>query len=201
MQKTLFIITFLASIFIMAGGGLTALAQVEAPQNNTEAGIRMESKILVTYFSHSGNTKSMAEQIQSIVGGDLFEIKTVTPYPDEYRPTTEVAKKEQESNARPELTAKVKQMASYDMIFLGFPNWWGTMPMPLFTFLEEYDFSGKKIALFCTHEGSRLGRSENDLKRLAPQASILKGFEVRGSRVDSARPQLQSWLKELGFSQ
>lgn len=205
MRSPILIITLLMTAFILAGSGRTALAQADGSlSNNTKAGNQMDStksKILVAYFSHSGNTKTVAEQIQSIVGGDIFEIKTVTPYPDEYRPTTEVAKKEQQDNARPALTAKVEQMAYYDVILLGFPNWWGTMPMPLFTFLEQYDFSGKKIALFCTHEGSRLGRSEDDFGRLAPRAEIMKGFEIRGSRVDSARPQLQSWLKDLGFSQ
>ncbi len=110
-----------------------------------------------------------------------------------------MAQKEQKDNHRPELAAKVDSLADYEVIFLGFPNWWGTMPMALFTFLEQYDFSGKIIIPFCTHEGSRLGRSVDDITRLAPRATILAGFEIRGSRTGSARPALSEWLEHLDF--
>jgi flavodoxin len=156
-------------------------------------------KILVAYFSWGGNTRLIANQIHQSVGGDIFEIKTVTPYPTQYTPTTEVAKREQQADARPILAARVNNMDSYDVIFLGYPNWWGTIPMALFTFLEQYDFSGKTIIPFCTHEGSALGRSVSDITKLAPQATVLEGLAVRGGRVggDSARDAVTQWLNRL----
>jgi flavodoxin len=102
-------------------------------------------KILIACFSWSGNTRVVAGQIQKTVGGDLFEIKTAKAYPKDYRECIDVAKKEQQANARPELSAKVENMDAYNIIFVGYPNWWGTLPMPLFTFFESYDFKGKTI--------------------------------------------------------
>ncbi len=119
-----------------------------------------EEKCLIAYFSRAGNnyvsgnivnlpignTEVVAKMIQEIIGGDLFRIDPVNSYPDDYTETTEVAEKELHDNARPELSSHVENMDSYNVIFLGYPNWWGTMPMPVFTFLEEYDFSGKTIS-------------------------------------------------------
>lgn len=153
-------------------------------------------KILVAYFSWGGNTREIAEQIHRQVGGDLFEIKTVKAYPTDYRPTTDVAKQEQVDNARPALATKVPNMADYDVVILGYPNWWGTLPMPLFTFLEAYDFSGKTILPFCTHEGSEQGRSVTDLKRLCPGATVQDGLAIRGSRARRAQLEVTDWLKE-----
>jgi flavodoxin len=127
-----------------------------------------EEKCLIAYYSREGNnyvsgsivnlpignTEVIAKMIQEMTEGDLFRIDTVNSYPEDYTETTEVAKKELDDNARPELSNNVKNMDSYNVIFLGYPIWWRTMPMALFTFLEEYDFSGKTIIPFCTHEGS-----------------------------------------------
>ena len=96
-------------------------------------------------------------------------------------------KREQQNDERPQLATEIPDMASYDVVFLGYPNWWGAMPMPCFTFLEKYDFSGKTIIPFCTHEGSRLGRSVRDITRLCPKSTVLEGLAVRGSSVKSAR--------------
>lgn len=101
-----------------------------------------------------GNTEVIAKKIQGFIGGDLFEIDTIKPYPSDYDETTRVAKDELRLNARPELTVKVKNMDDYDVIYLGYPNWWNTFPMAVFTFLESYDFTGKTIILFCIHECS-----------------------------------------------
>jgi flavodoxin len=156
-------------------------------------------KILVAYFSWGGNTRIIANQIHQSVGGDIFEIKTVTPYPKDYSPTTEVAKREQQANARPVLSAQVNNMDSYDIIFLGYPNWWGTIPMAMFTFLEQYDFSGKTIIPFCTHEGSALGRSVSDITKLSPRATVLEGLAIRGGRVNrgSTQDEVNEWLRRL----
>jgi flavodoxin len=112
-----------------------------------------------------GNTEVIVRKIQALTRSDLFQIQTVQPYPEDYTETTRVSKDELRQNARPELTETVAAMASYDVIYLGYPNWWGTMPMAVFTFLESYDFSGKTIVPYCTHEGSGMGSSEQDIKK------------------------------------
>jgi len=119
-----------------------------------------------------GNTEIAAKMIQTITGGDLFRIETATPYPKDYTETTRVAQKEKSSNARPGLVGKVSGMDTYDVIFPGYPNWWRTMPMAVFTFLESYDFSKKTILPFCTHEGSGMGHSEKDIAKTLPDATV-----------------------------
>jgi flavodoxin len=141
-----------------------------------------------------GNTEVAARMIQEITGGDLFEIRTVKDYPIDYDETTRVAMSEKKSNARPELATHVDDMNQYDTIILGYPNWWGTFPMAVFTFLEEYDFAEKTILPFCTHEGSGLGTSERDIQRLCPTANVEKGLAIRGGSVHSAANALRTWL-------
>jgi len=156
-------------------------------------------KVLVAYFSHTGNTREIANQIHEKVGGDTVEIVTVKPYPTDYDTVVDQAKREQEADFRPELATKVKNMDSYDVIFVGYPIWWGTMPMAVFSFLEGYDFSGKTIVPFCTHEGSNLGQSISDIKKLCPQSNILDGHAFRGSNVKNAQNDLSEWLRKLGM--
>lgn len=156
--------------------------------------------ILVAYFSHSGNTQVIANQIYESVGGDIFEIVTVDPYPTNYNAVVNLAKQEQKNDYRPKPATKVENMDSYDVIFVGYPNWWATMPMALFTFLEEYNFSGKTIIPFCTHEGSGLGRSERDIKKLCPNSNVLGGLAIRGSSVYKAQNDVSEWLNKLGIS-
>lgn len=157
-------------------------------------------KVLIVYFSRSGNTRQLAGQIHNRVGGDMVELKTVTPYPQDYDAVVDMARQEQKSNARPQISTELPGLEAYRTVFIGFPNWWGTMPMPLFTLLEKYDLGARNVIPFCTHEGSRFGRSESDLRRLCPQAHILKGFEVRGSRVASAQNDVDAWLRGLGMT-
>ncbi|WP_316859582.1 flavodoxin [uncultured Cohaesibacter sp.] len=166
-----------------------------------------QSKILVTYYSRTGNTRAVAEQVRKLTGADIFELKTTHSYPAEYRATTDQAKREQQENFRPTLTGTVSNMADYDVIFVGYPNWWATMPMAFFTFLESYDFAGKTIVPFCTHEGSRLGRSVEDLETLCPDATILSGLALRGAsdgRIVTTSADAQNavsdWIAELGIS-
>ncbi len=157
------------------------------------------SKILVAYFSHSGNTKVIAEQIHKLAGGDIFEIKTVHQYPQDYNAVVKEAREEVDSNSRPELASSVENMAAYDIIILGYPNWWNTMPMGVFTFLEQYDFSGKTIVPFCTHEGSRLGNSVRDIAKLCPQAKVMEGLAIRGGTVTKAQADVADWLRKLAI--
>lgn len=156
-------------------------------------------KILVAYFSHTGNTQTMANMINKRVGGDLFRIETVNPYPEDHKKVVDQAAEEQKNNARPKLATHVKDMDSYDVIFVGYPNWWGTLPMAVFTFLEEYDFSGKTIIPFSTHNGSVMGRSERDIAKLCPNSTLLDGLAVRGSSVNNAQNDVDEWLKKIGI--
>ena len=135
-------------------------------------------KILVAYFSWSGNARALAGQIAAEIGGDLFEIKTVKTYPETYNECIAVARDEQNNNARPALSGGVIAMAQYGTVFLCYPNWWGTLPMGVFTFLESYDFSGKTMYPLITHGGSRFGRSLEDIKKLCPQALIGEGLSI-----------------------
>jgi flavodoxin len=144
-----------------------------------------------------GNTEVIAKKIQSLTGCDLFQIETVKAYPMDYTETTRVSKDELRANARPELMDRVTDMASYEVIYLGYPNWWGTMPMAVFTFLESFDFSGKSIVPYCTHEGSGLGNSERDIKKLCPSAKVLSGLAIKGSTVGRADNDVANWLKKL----
>lgn len=158
---------------------------------------RGEKKVLIAYFSHSGNTRAIANQIHSRVGGDLFELQAADAYPAEYRACLDRAKTEQQSGVRPALSKEVSDMGSYDVVFIGYPNWWGTIPMPLFTFFERYDFSGKTLVPFCTHGGGGLGRSAQDIRRLAPNAAILEGLSIRGGSAGSAQDEISTWLDRI----
>jgi flavodoxin len=154
---------------------------------------------LSAYFSHSGNTRVIAYQIHKSVGGDIFEIVPVDMYPSDYDEVVEQARKELNKEYRPRLKTKVENIDSYNVVFVGYPCWWGTIPMPVATFLSEYDFSGKTIVPFCTHEGSSLGRSVMDIKKLCPQSTILDGLAVRGSDVKNAQNEVSEWLREIGM--
>lgn len=158
-----------------------------------------ENDILVTYFSHSGNTRVIANRIHESVGGDAFEIVAVDPYPRDYDAVVEQARKELDEDYRPQLKTKVENMGSYNVIFVGYPNWWGTIPMPVATFLSEYDFSGKTIVPFCTNEGSGMGRSVSDIKELCQQSTVLDGLPIRGSYVRNAQNEVSGWLRKIGM--
>ena len=171
-------------------------------------------KCLIAFFSRKGqnfvggrivdlkigNTEIIANMIQKEVGGELFHIESVTVYPKDYGETTEVARNELRSKSRPKLTGQVEDMESYDVIFLGYPNWWGTMPMPVYTFLESYDFCGKIIVPFCTHEGSGMGHSEQDIIKACPKATVLEGIAIHGASASSAAPRVSSWIDKLEIS-
>lgn len=170
----------------------------QAQTNQTQVQMT-DKKILIAYFSHSGNTREVAGQIQALTGGDLFEVKTLRQYSTNYNTVLQEAREEQDNDVRPELSVSIDNWADYDMVILGYPNWWGTMPMALFTFLEQYDFSGKTIAPFCTHEGSRMGSSARDIARLSPNATVAEGLPIRGGSVKNAGNDVAAWLKKLGI--
>ena len=167
-------------------------------------------KILVTYFSHAGenyfggkivnitkgNTHVLAEIIAEMYSADLFEIKTNKKYAFKYAACTQEAKEELKENARPKLADDI-DISKYDVIILGFPNWWGTMPMPVCTFLEKHNFEGKIVLPFCTHEGSEMGKSEQDLANIIPLAIRKKGLPVRGSKVKEAESAVAEWIENI----
>ena len=137
-------------------------------------------------------------------GADLFEITTVDPYPDTYEECTDVAKQEQSDNARPEIVDPPENLDQYDTIFIGYPIWWGDMPMAVYTFLESYDFSGKTVIPFCTHEGSGLSGTKSSIENICSDATVQDGLAIRGSEAqneqDSARESVTKWLSDIGYA-
>lgn len=171
------------------------------------------TNILVAYFSRAdenynvgtvevGNTQIVAEYIAEQVGADSFHIETVTPYPAGYDECCDVAKQELADNARPEISGSVENMDSYDIVFLGFPIWWGDMPMAVYTFMESYDLSDKVIIPFCTHEGSGLSGTDKSIAN-ATGAQVLTAIDMRGSTAQEfnsdTEQTVRSWLDDLGF--
>lgn len=192
---------------------LASLAGHTQQTNEKSTMNRMENKpkILVAFFSRAdenyavgyiekGNTHIVAEMIGAETGADLFHIETVNPYPAAYNQCIEVAKREKESNARPEIKGD-KRFEDYDVIFLGYPNWWGEMPMAVYTFIEKHDWEGRTIVPFCTHEGSGLSGTERRIQSSCTGAKVLKGLAVRGSAAqheqESVRKSVSSWLEKL----
>ena len=168
-------------------------------------------KILIAYYSRKGqnyvngaiknlskgNTAIVAEMIQGFVGGELFEIDTVKDYPVDYTECTNVAKVEIQQKARPELKRYLTSIDAYDKIFLGYPIWWSIPPMAVSTFLERYDFSGKKIFPFATHEGSGLGGSVSYIKKICPTANVAAGLAIHGAAASQSSAQVTQWLKSF----
>lgn len=181
--------------------------------SNANAEMKTEQKVLVVFFSHTGenyavgnitkgNTHIVAEMIAEATGGALFEIVPVKAYPETYQRCIEVAKQEKERSARPAVDGDIA-VEEFDVVFIGYPNWWGDMPMPVYTFLEKHDWTGKTLLPFCTHEGSGLSGTERNLARTCKGATVGKGLALRGATAqnkrDEARRSVQVWLGKAGF--
>jgi flavodoxin len=168
-------------------------------------------RILIAYFSKEGanfvnghkkeldegNTAKIAGWIKEKVGGDVFKIEPLVAYPESYDEIVKLSKEEKEQNARPAVKGKVEAMSDYDVIFLGYPNWWGTCPMLVLSFLEQYDLAGKEIITFCTHEGSRSLYSLSDIQASAPKAVVKEGTALNGTYLAAAKPTIDEWLDSL----
>ncbi len=141
-----------------------------------------------------GNTERAAGMIRDITGADLFKLEPLVPYSADYSACIEEARQDKRREARPELKAYPQNWEAYDTLYLGYPNYWGTMPMAVFTFLEKFDCAGKTIRPFCTHEGSGLGSSEEDIRRLCPHARVEKGLAVTGGKVNEAQEAIRAWI-------
>lgn len=141
-----------------------------------------------------GNTEIAAGMIQEITGADKFKAELIEPYSDDYNECIEQAREEQRRDARPELVKYPEHLEDYETVYLGFPNYWSTMPMCMFTLLEKCNLSGKVIMPFCTHEGSGLGKSEADIKKMCPESDVRKGLAIQGCRVNESRSQIEEWI-------
>ena len=156
-------------------------------------------KNLIIFYSWSGNTRGIASQIHRKVGGDIMELELVKPYATNYNTCLDEAKRDQERDVRPELKTGIADMDKYDVVYLGYPNWWATIPMPIATLLESYDFTGKVIAPFCSHGGGRLGQSVTDIAKLAPGAKITEGLSVHYGGGGSLSHDIDTWLNKNGL--
>ena len=194
-----------------------------AEAESSEAGA--QSNLLVAYFSYAenaalpddvdasasasiqpgngaltGNTGVVADMIAQATGADLFSIRTVEQYPDTYDATIDQGQQEQSDGARPELATHLENLDSYDTIFLGFPNWWGDMPMAVYTFLDEVDLSGKTVIPFVTSGGSGFSNTISTIQQMEPQATVQEGLSIGASSATGAQQQVESWLSELGLA-
>lgn len=156
-------------------------------------------KTLIVYFSWGGNTRTVANHIHDLIGGDIVEVETVIPYPDSYEEVIQIAPGELESDYRPELKTKVENMDEYDTLIVGTPIWGGHLTPAMKSFLASYDLSGKAIAPFCTHGGSGTAQSVNDIRSVCPNSTILSSLAVYGSRAESSRADVERWLEQIGI--
>ncbi|MDE6259378.1 MAG: SUMF1/EgtB/PvdO family nonheme iron enzyme [Oscillospiraceae bacterium] len=173
----------------VSGGG-----SVES--SSAQADGQTDGNILIAYFSWGGNTRGIAAEIQRQTGAELFEIQMVTPYSTDYNTVLDQAQQAQNAQDRPELSTHVEDMSQYDTIILGYPNWWASIPMPIASFLEEYDFSGKTIVPFCSHGGGRFGQSLTAITKLVPDAVLGEGLAVSYSGGSGLSGDVTAWLEE-----
>jgi flavodoxin len=172
-------------------GVVTAVSSMLQPETG--------GKILIAFFSWGGNTRGIAREIQLQTGADLFEITPVDPYSTDYNTVLMEAQEDQHKQARPELSEHIRNMDEYDVILLGYPNWWASIPMPIASFLEEYDFSGKTIIPFCSHGGGRFGQSLTAIAKLAPDAVMGEGLSVHYSGGSALTGDVTAWLEANGI--
>lgn len=199
-------------------------AEQNTGENDADASGTADSNILVAYFTYgenadlgdnvdasssasiqmldgqvTGNTGVVASVIADLTGADTFSIRTVESYPDNYNDTIDQGQEEQQEDVRPELSGQIENLDSYDTIFLGYPNWWGDMPMAIYSFLDEYDLSGKTIVPFVTSGGSGFSGSVEEIEDAEPDAEVLEGLSLSDSEATDAQSDIEEWLGELGY--
>ncbi|MBR5040760.1 MAG: NAD(P)H-dependent oxidoreductase [Clostridiales bacterium] len=175
-----------------------------AVAQNDEIALSGDTKVLVVYFSWSGNLQKMSHWIAEETGGDIIRVLASDPYPEDYDETADRAKKEKDEGIRPAITIDLtaEEIAKYDTIFLGFPVWWYDLPMPMWTFLESVDLEGKTVIPFFSHEGSSTGASSLDtIKRLAEGADVKTddALSIRGGKVAGSEETVRNWVRDLGY--
>ena len=222
MKRILALVLALLMIFTLAACGNSANdsdepqdteeQQTEATEDtestddteSTEAGSEGDGNVLVVYFSWSGHLDSMAHWVADETGGDLYRVTAADPYPEDYNATADRAKEEQDNDVHPEIVVDIteEKMDQYDTVFFGFPVWWYDLPMSMWTFLESYDFSGKTIIPFFSHEGSSNGANAlPTIESLAKGATVRSddALSVRGGDVDGAESEVREWVESLDY--
>lgn len=209
-KRIMMLVLGVAVILVAIFGIFTYLNNNQNESQDTNETVSNESKTddvnienmgntLILYFSMSGNTETVANYIHEEIGGDIVKLETVQTYPEDYDELVDYAREEQRDNARPELETAIENIEQYDTIFLGYPNWWGDMPMPIYSFLDQYDLSNKTIAPFITHGGSGLSGTPANIANEEPDAVVTEGLAINGDDVDDCQDEVNEWLDELNF--
>lgn len=220
-KNVLFSTVIMTAIVVMSFVSFTGKAEEIASSAATSLEkVEIEGKVLVAYFTWPepdgvdassgasrviaddklyGNTEFIAHIISETTGGDLFAIKTEKSYPSPHKSLIDDAKKEAENNDRPKMTTRIENLKDYDVIFVGYPNWWYDMPMVIYSFFDAYDFKGKTIIPFVTHGGSRFSQSVQTIKELEKEARVIEGPSVSARNVPSAESSVIAWLEKQGF--
>lgn len=165
--------------------------------SQTDVSSGADGKPLVVYFSHSGNTRSVANEIALQTGADIFEIVPAEPYTTDYDTLLEAARNEKADNARPEISGTLDNLDDYDTIYLGYPNWWADMPMVMYTFLDTYDLSGKTVSPFVTSGGSGFSGTVDAIRSLEPEAVVTERLAVRDTDAGDPAEAVSEWLNSL----
>ena len=208
MKKMLMILLSLTLILALTAGGCLAESDVQTGASTSDNAAQAadsetsetDTNILIAYFSWSGNTEAVAQIIAEQTGGDLFAIEPATPYTDDYDELLDVARQEQSEDARPELAAQVENWADYDVIFVGYPNWWSDAPMAVYTFLESYDCTGKTLIPFNTSASGGFGRSLDGIAESAAGAAILEELGLTSGELEGAEDAVTAWLDKLALN-
>ena len=209
-KRIMMLVLGIAVIMVAIFGIFTYLNNNQNESQDTNETVSNESKTddinienmgntLILYFSMSGNTETVANYIHEEIGGDIVKLETVQTYPEDYDELVDYAREEQRDNTRPELETTIENIEQYDTIFLGYPNWWGDMPMPIYSFLDQYDLSNKTIAPFITHGGSGLSGTSANIANEDPDAVVTEGLAINGDDVDDCQDEVNEWLNELNF--
>ena len=202
------------ALIMFSAISLTVSCSDQSADKSASNETKLEGKAIVVYFSHTGenysvgvitegNTAKVAKVIAAKTGADIFEIKEAKPYPQSYDECIDVAKKELRDKARPEIAGDLPDLTDYQVVYLGYPNWWGDCPMIVYTFLEKSNIEGKTILPFCTHEGSGLDSTAKNLQKVFPGAKVeMNGLSLRGATAqkDAAATEqaVDKWLNSLG---
>ena len=203
-----------------SGGGSGASTETETQA--VDAAKNGDAKILTVYFTMPetdgtdavsgasrivengdvvGNTQFVAQQIQDTAGGDLFQIETTKTYPGDHDALVDEASQEQDEDVRPELSSEIDNFDQYDVVFVGYPNWWGDIPQAMYTFFDTYDFSGKTIIPFVTHGGSGFSDTISSIETLEPDAEVVSsGLSIARDDVADAGDDIKTWVEDLGFA-
>lgn len=216
MKKLLSLLTICALGIVMIFS-LSACSEKTLPSSQDDGAsnsINKNANILVVYFSvpdnrdnsyvevngeRLGNTQYMAQVIQENTSADIFRIKPTTPYPTDHEALLKAAQNEIRTNARPKIDGTIKNFDSYDVVFVGYPNWNADMPYIMYSFFESYDFSGKTIVPFVTHGGSGFSGTERTIADLEPNATILEGKDISRNRIENAEQEIIDWIDEIGL--